>query len=305
LLLALAASAAPSYAQTPIAKPVHKPKRTRPTLPAYNVNTVFLDPAHGGSDSGSSLGPNGSANALEKDLNRALAERIRSLLAEKNFTTVLSRPDSHIDSDVPADQRAEAANRARPVACIVLHATTVGRGLHIFTSALTMPPNATAEIPRNDEAILQWDSAQAAFLPRSIQLSTELATAFNALKVPVITGRASIAPIDSLTCPALILEVAPPGPGTSIADEDYQQHIAEAVLTALTYWRDIARNKMEALQASQQPLVQPANTEPTPLTKPAAKPRPEPLPRPLKTPEESPLAPDSAPSRPPPGGNPR
>jgi len=288
LLLALAGSTAPAHAQT-APKPTHKPRHTRPTLPAYNLNTVFLDPAHGGTDPGATLAP----NTLEKDLNRSLAERIRTLLTEKGFTAILF----HTDSDLSPDDRAALANRARPVACILLHATTAGRGLHLFTASLAIPGNATANLP-HDDTILPWDSAQATYLPRSLQLATELATAFNYLKVPVISGRASIPPIDSLTCPAVILEVAPPAPGAALADEAYQQHIAEAILTALTFWRDNARTQMEA----QQPPP-PANPAPEPA--PTLKPRREPPPKPVNTPEESPLAPDTAQPHPPSGGAPR
>ena len=148
VLLVLAASAA--AAQTPMPAPVHpakptavtiakptlgpraRPKaRVRPQQPPFDPDVIVLDAAHGGSDTGAKLGGAGD----EKDLNVAFADRLKSMLEAQQFRVVLTHASA--DDDPTPDQRAETANRARAVACLLLHATNSGHGVHLFSSALT------------------------------------------------------------------------------------------------------------------------------------------------------------------------
>src|SRR5262249_20270422 len=67
------------------------------------LRVVVIDPAHGGSDAGVVSGA-----AIEKDLTLALARRLDEELGRQGIRTVLTRTD---DRDVPAETRAEIANR--------------------------------------------------------------------------------------------------------------------------------------------------------------------------------------------------
>jgi N-acetylmuramoyl-L-alanine amidase len=52
-----------------------------------------------------------------------------------------------------------------------------------------------------------------------------------------VLSSASVRPVDSLTCPALIVELAPEGDDpASIQDADYQQRVAESLAAALVFW---------------------------------------------------------------------
>jgi N-acetylmuramoyl-L-alanine amidase len=195
--------------------------------------TILLDPAHGGSDPGAHLAP----DALEKDINLAFAQRLRTGLVAQGFNVVLTREPDQPDAPTP-DQRAETANHAHPIACLILHSTAAGHGVHLFTSSL-IPLTIVDEI----KPIQPWETAQAAAIPQSLRLVNELASAFNSAHLPLLISRASIRPIDSLTCPAVALEIAPlPGSGTSdtptpATDAAYQQTVADAVANALVSWR--------------------------------------------------------------------
>ena len=242
LLLLLAAAAS---AQTPTSAPVPTaPRKAKPkpksAPPPYNPNIILLDPAHGGQDNGSNLGPK-AGNELEKDLNIAFANRLNTLLTAKGFTVVLTHAAS--SDEVTADQRVELTNRTRAVACLLLHATPSGKGIHLFASSLTAPSYADE---RDNTAIAPWDSSQVPSLARSLQLANEMATALNGLKVPLLVGRASVSPIDSMSCAAVAVEVAPAADKSNVADETYQQHIAESIVTALTYWRQHAQDQLNA-----------------------------------------------------------
>jgi N-acetylmuramoyl-L-alanine amidase len=190
---------------------------------------IFLDPAHGGPDPGAHL-PN---NLLEKDLTLAFATRLRAQLATANFAVISTRD---ADPAVPftTDQRAEIANHAHPAACLILHATVSGSGVHIITSALTPDTFDSPHAP------IPWNTAQSASIPQSLTLANEIGLALQRAKLPVILSRASIRPVDNLICPALAIEIAPFGTGDDqvpITDANYQQNIAKAIAGALTNWR--------------------------------------------------------------------
>jgi N-acetylmuramoyl-L-alanine amidase len=192
---------------------------------------ILLDPAHGGPDPGAHL-PN---DLLEKDLTLAFSTRLRALLATSGFTLISTR-DSDPAVAFTTDQRAEIANHAHPAACLILHATDSGNGVHIVTSSL-IPPTDLEE----PHATIPWNTAQAASVPQSLTLANEIGLALQRAKLPVILSRASLRPLDNLTCPAVAIEIAPLIPPdsdpTPITDATYQQNIAKAIAAALTSWR--------------------------------------------------------------------
>jgi N-acetylmuramoyl-L-alanine amidase len=190
---------------------------------------ILLDPAHGGPDAGAHL-PN---SLLEKDFDLAFAAKLRTALASGGFTLISTR-DSDPAAELTADQRAEIANHSHPAACLILHATSSGTGIHIVTSALTPPDDTpTRAIP--------WDNAQAASIPQSLSLANEIGLALTHATLPAVLSRASIHPLDNLTCPAVAIEIAPLGPVGSgpapITSATYQQHVIQAIVSGLTSWR--------------------------------------------------------------------
>lgn len=211
--------------------------------PLLNHTLVFLDPAHGGDDAGAHLVTRTGELLLEKDLTLSFASRLRSQLSALGLTVLSSR---EADPAAPAapllspDLRAGLANHVHPVACIVLHATATGSGVHLITSALPSPLPAEAT-----PALTPWDAAQAAFLPQSDRLAAELSTAITRAGIPVHVSRASIRPLDSLTCPAVLIELAPFA-SVSPADSGYQARVAQAVATALVFWRGHAEPETPA-----------------------------------------------------------
>ena len=226
--------------QAPAAQPTPAPTTTQPQLitpappkplPAFYRNLILLDPAHGGPDTGAHL----PDNALEKDVTLAFAQRLRPALAAQGFTVVATR-DSDPATGLTPDQRAGTANHTRPLACILIHATATGSGIHLASSSLT-PLDDTATPSR----ALAWDSAQAPTLPMSLRLANEIGLALIDAHLPVILMRASVPPIDNVICPAIAIEVAPLSPSsgntTAVTDAAYQQRIADAVANAVASFR--------------------------------------------------------------------
>lgn len=190
---------------------------------------IVLDPAHGGPETGAQI----NDHLAEKDVVLALASRLRATLQSHNFTVVSTRDGDPI-SGLTTNQRAEIANHTAAIACLVLHATATGNGVHLFTSTLAQ---ADAH-----HGILSWGTAQSAFADQSAALQKELNTAFTHAQIATVNAQADVAPLDNLTCPAVAVEVAPDLPADAgntidVSDADYQQHVAESVATALVFWR--------------------------------------------------------------------
>lgn len=201
-----------------------------PPAPAARF-VVVLDAAHGGSDSGAKLAGPGGVTTPEKDYTLALSVRLRSLLAARGMSVVTTR-----ESDVAIDpqRRAEIANRAGAQACLALHAAMSGSGVHLFLSSLA-PVKRTAFMP--------WKTAQAAWVERSVALAGTLNSALIHAGIKVTIGRTALTTIDSMTCPAVAVEVAPQQPAgaqersASLQDPAYQAQVAEALAAGLLEWQ--------------------------------------------------------------------
>lgn len=206
------------------------PAAPRPA-PAFYRNLIVLDPAHGGRDAGAQL----SNNAAEKDVTLAFAQRLRPALAAQGFVVAATR-DSDPPDELTSDQRAGTANHNRPLACILLHATPTGTGVHIVTSAL--PPSETNSRPGR---ALPWNVAQAATLPISFRLANEIGLALEAAHLSPLLLKASVPPIDNLICPAIAVELSPlersSSSATPATDATYQQRAADAIAIGLASFR--------------------------------------------------------------------
>ena len=240
LLATLAATAAAAYSSG--AQPqIQTPSPTAPQAPpvsTMNHNLVVLDPAHGGPDSGAVL----RDHVVEKDLTIAIAQRLRATLTNAGFTVIATR-DADSSDPLTTDQRADTANRAHAVACIVLHATKTGSGIHVYTS--TLQPSDAEEIAGAESSppfvAVPWERAQEASVRQSLNLASDLKSAFAKGNFAVTVGKAPIRPLDNLMCPAVAVEIAPQaGAGTDatpVTDTDYQQRFVSALTSGLQGWR--------------------------------------------------------------------
>jgi N-acetylmuramoyl-L-alanine amidase len=187
---------------------------------------VVLDAAHGGSDTGARF----AATVLEKDLTLAFSARLRSALAARGIATAITRD---ADLDVPANERAGIANHALSAACLTIHATATGSGVHLFTSSLSPASISAGMIP--------WQTAQAGWTTRSLRLSSQINSTLGQAGIPTTLGRTSLRPLDSLACPAVAIEIAPlaaspAGGALPVSDPGYQQRILDALTTAMLAW---------------------------------------------------------------------
>jgi N-acetylmuramoyl-L-alanine amidase len=188
--------------------------------------TVVLDAAHGGDDAGGRL----ATGQMEKAANLSLSVRLRSLLTARGMAVVTTR-----EADVTVDplKRAEMADHAKAAACLSLHATESGSGIHLFTSSLA---------PSQETRFVAWKTAQAGWIVRSLALAGAMNSALLHEGFNVTLSRTALIAVDNMTCPAIAVEIAPlrSPDGKVVAepdDADYQAHVANTLATALLAWR--------------------------------------------------------------------
>jgi N-acetylmuramoyl-L-alanine amidase len=188
---------------------------------------VALDAAHGGDDTGGKL----EDNQLEKSFTLAFSVRLRSLLGARGIQVVTTREQ---DIAVDADHRAAVANHAGAEACLILHASESGQGVHLYVSSVA---------PVQARGFVAWKTAQAAFLDRSVRLAGVLNSALSHASITVLAGRVGLPGLDSMSCPAVAVEIAPEtmtsrsGSNGALDDPDYQARVAGALAGALLEWR--------------------------------------------------------------------
>ena len=195
---------------------------------------AVLNAAHGGDDAGARLTAADGSTEPEKTYTLEFSVRLRSLLEARGMSVVTTR-----ESDIAVDsaQRAAIANHAGAQACLSLHAAMTGSGVHLFISSLAPAPRST---------FAAWKTAQAAWVPQSIALAGILNSALTHAGIKVTIGRTTLPAIDSMTCPAVAIEVAPQEPTQSsdhslnFADSAYQAQVADAIAAGLLEWRSAA-----------------------------------------------------------------
>lgn len=206
---------------------------SHPGPPAASANppsrfVVVLDAAHGGDDAGGRLN-----NQAEKDFTLALSVKLRSRLAARGIQVVTTRES---DATVDLNRRAEVANHANAQACLSLHGSESGSGVHLFVSNMA---------PAQQARLIPWKTAQAAWVTRSLALAGTLNSALLQAGMSVTLGRTALPAVDSMTCPAVAVEIAPERDAgkklvAELDDPGYQARVAETLAAALLEWRSDA-----------------------------------------------------------------
>jgi N-acetylmuramoyl-L-alanine amidase len=207
---------------------------------------VVLDAAHGGADLGGTLSAQSGQSMAEKAFTLALSIRLRSLLAARGIAVVTTRES---DATIDNDRRAQTANHANAQACISLHGTQSGAGIHLYTSSLA--PVASARL-------VPWNTAQAAWVTRSLALAGTLNSALTHAGMTVTLGRTELPVVDSMACPAVAVEVAPQvaqgnTPAATLDDSGYQVGVAQALAAAILEWRTSASQPASSAAEGLQP----------------------------------------------------
>src|SRR6266568_3973872 len=194
-------------------------------LPLARRYFAVVDASHGGDDHGETL----SNTLLEKDVTVALARSLRQELESRGIPTLVLR-DS--DANLSVDQRAIFANADHAAIYIAVHAASNGHGVRVYTALLPFGGDDRG-------TFRAWSTAQHSSLPLSQSTASAVAGELQRRQIPVRTLTAPLRPLNSVTGPAIAVEVAPQGSDSSqLTAPDYQQLVTSAVATAIAATRD-------------------------------------------------------------------
>ena len=215
-----------------------------PTQPLFSRGgryLVVIDASHGGDEVGATL----SDELTEKEVTLSLARRLRNELQARGVPTLMLRDN---DATMSVDDRAAAANAARPTLYIALHAGSMGHGIRVYTSVLNGNEN-TERYPgagvKVKAGFLPWETAQAGSVDNSRIIAASVSEQLNESKIHASWSPAPVRPLNNIASPAIALEIAPPDSKRDdvsyLANPSYQQSVAVSVATALVN----ARGKYE------------------------------------------------------------
>jgi N-acetylmuramoyl-L-alanine amidase len=210
------------------------------------LDTIVLDPGHGGRDEGV-RGPSG---LLEKDVTLKLAQHLSALLKARLGLRVIQTRSG--DVSLPLSERTSLANHAKAQLFISIHLEgsfrreTEGFRLYTFSPA-PAGEGAAPEGAEGVEAIL-WDLAQTAFSNESARLAELMA---ESLERRIGLRRAGIAkaplfPLRGAQMPAVLVSPAHLSNAKEellLRDEAFLQKVAEGLYEALLNFmagRDVA-----------------------------------------------------------------
>ena len=171
-----------------------------------NLRVIVLDPGHGGTDPGVTVG-----GAVEKNLTLELARLVKAELERRMRTrVVLTRED---DRDLSEDERAERANRAHADLVISLHFDGLPGGRAHGATAYC-PPATFGSTQRDGEgpgliALLPWRDVALRHAVAARELSEDLLSALELRALGPSRLREILPyPLLGVNAPGLLLECA-------------------------------------------------------------------------------------------------
>jgi N-acetylmuramoyl-L-alanine amidase len=236
----------------PVAAPSTEPLPEL-TAPPVALQTIVLDPGHGGDD----VGTRGAAGVLEKNLTLDVARRAKALIeARLGIRVILTRED---DRRVGPDERAAAANNSKADLFVSLHANAAFvpsvAGAEVFYVSMDAEMEA-ARIAAQSQSVslpslgggtrsldvIRWDLAQARHVESSAVLARLLEEELRA-RVPLGPRPTQQAPqrvLVGVNMPAALVEMAylsNESQAMQDASPEFQTDIAQVIYETVLRFR--------------------------------------------------------------------
>ncbi len=215
---------------TKVIEPVLRPQKIKN---AEKVDTIVLDPGHGGHDKGAE-----SPYGCEKDFALDVGLRARMLLTQAGYKVVMTRSS---DVFIPLHERAALANQYANALFIAVHFNSggAGTGLETYTLAPRGVPSMMADGPR----ISDLDPC-----PGNINDSQNIALATATHAAMVVRSRmfdrgikrARFVVIRDITIPGVLIEcgfLSNSYDAKLVATASYRQQMATSILQAVQNYR--------------------------------------------------------------------
>ena len=187
--------------------------------------SIFLDPGHGGSDSGAVSG-----GVREKDLTLSVYNKVSSKLASLGYTVLTSR---NSDKDVDLVDRAEQANNANADMLLSIHFNAGGRGIargietYYYQAIADRVPKINKENHNNPERL-----ERSRKLANKVQQNLLYQTGANDRGVK----RASFTVLRETSIPSILVELGfidNPEERNKIKTNEYQERLANGIVDGI------------------------------------------------------------------------
>ena len=198
--------------------------------------SIFLDPGHGGSDSGAVSG-----GVREKDLTLSVYNKVSSKLASLGYTVLTSR---NVDKDVDLVDRADQANKANADMLLSIHFNAGGRGIargietYYYQSQEDRVPKINKENHNNAERL-----ERSRKLANKVQQNLLYQTGANDRGVK----RASFTVLRETSIPSILVELGfidNPEERNKIKTNEYQERLANGIVDGIVeYYKQVINYK--------------------------------------------------------------
>ena len=187
--------------------------------------SIFLDPGHGGSDSGAVSG-----GVREKDLTLSVYNKVSSKLASLGYTVLTSR---NVDKYVDLVERAEQANNANADMLLSIHFNAGGRGVargietYYYQATADRVPKINKENHNNVERL-----ERSRKLANKVQQNLLYQTGANDRGVK----RASFTVLRETSIPSILVELGfidNPEERNKIKTNEYQERLANGIVDGI------------------------------------------------------------------------
>ena len=232
--------------------PSPRPTRRQTPVDSSAIDTIVVDPGHGGT----AVGAQGPTGALEKELTLQISRKLRDILAARGFRVILTRNE---DVLLDLDQRTAIANQYKADLFLSVHLNAVpfqsARGAETYFLSLEATDERArlsaerenadqpqAQSAGSDLDLILWDLAQQRYLKESSRfaelIQDEMAAATGIERRGV--KQAPFRVLLGAMMPAALVEVgfiSNPEEEIMLVDPAHQEQIAMALSEAVSRYK--------------------------------------------------------------------
>ena len=222
----------------PVLRPRYSPKA--------RLRTVVIDPGHGGHDAGAV-----SATAREKDLNLAVAFKLKKLLERKGYRVVMTRDADYF---LTLQERVDIANRIPDSVFVSIHhnsGRSAASGIETFTLA---PQGTTSPFARTRRyADLAGNNQDSENIALATAVHSRAIRSSGAIDRGIQRARFSV--LCTIRRPAILFEggfVSNPSECKKMATSSYQLLLADSICNGIDAYRNtVCKSEQKVANSSQ------------------------------------------------------
>ncbi|MEY2500619.1 MAG: N-acetylmuramoyl-L-alanine amidase [Verrucomicrobiota bacterium] len=230
-----------------LAKTIEPQLRPHMIQRSGKIQTIVLDPGHGGYDKGAA-----STFGLEKNFALDVARQLRPLLQAKGFKVVMTR---ETDVFIPLEVRARIANATKDSIFVSIHFNATSSNPHAAGFEIFSLTPRGAPSTNDDSLALHFVNMQAGS-PMEAQSFELAATVYHSMCGHFLKEfdrgikRARFAVLRRTQIPAILVEggfLSETGDAKQIADPEWRKQLAESICVGVEGYRALVEKKQRPM----------------------------------------------------------